>query len=109
MRRRGKVFCKGLFAGELEETEQGEFIFSYDHAYLVHPSARSVSLTLPLREQPYTAKRLFPFFAGLLAEGVLKELQCRDLKIDESDSFGRLLKTAGTETIGDVAVKEDAS
>lgn len=71
MKRSGKVFCKGLFAGELEETEQGEFIFSYASAYLAQPSARPVSLTLPLREQPYTAKRLFPFFAGLLAEGVL--------------------------------------
>ncbi|TXI79864.1 MAG: phosphatidylinositol kinase [Cupriavidus sp.] len=107
MKRRGKVFCKGALAGELGETESGEYVFAYDQAYLADPSARSVSLTLPLREEPYTAKRLFPFFAGLLAEGVLKELQCRELKIDESDAFGRLLKTAGSETIGDVTVRED--
>ena len=107
MKRSGKVFCKGVLAGELEETEQGDFVFVYDPAYLANPSSRSVSLTLPIREKPYTANRLFPFFAGLLAEGVLKELQCRDLKIDESDAFGRLLKTAGSETIGDVTVRED--
>lgn len=109
MSRRGLVFCQGRLAGKLEETERGKYIFSYDPAYLVTPSARPVSMTLPLRTQPYTAKRLFPFFAGLLAEGVLKEMQCRDLKIDESDTFGRLLKTAGHDTIGDVTVKEDVS
>ncbi|MBE2205564.1 MAG: HipA N-terminal domain-containing protein [Chthoniobacterales bacterium] len=107
MKRRGLVFCKGIFAGELEETEQRDFIFTYDPAYLANPSARSVSLTLPLRAKPYTANRLFSFFSGLLAEGVLKELQCQDLKIDESDAFGRLLKTAGSETIGDVTVRQE--
>lgn len=107
MKRQGKVFCRGRFAGELGETVDGKFVFAYDSDYLVHPSARPVSLTLPLRQEPYMADRLFPFFAGLLAEGVLKELQCRDLRIDEADSFARLLKTAGSETIGDVTVKED--
>ena len=107
MKRRGKVFCKGRLAGELGETEEGKFVFSYNQGYLVQPSVRPVSLTLPLREEPYTADRLFPFFYGLLAEGVLKEFQCRDLKIDETDAFGRLLKTAGGETIGDVTVTED--
>jgi len=109
MKRSGRVFCKGVFAGELGETEQGDFVFVYDPAYLANPSARAVSLTLPLRAKAYTANQLFPFFSGLLAEGVLKELQCRDLKIDEADAFGRLLRTAGSDTIGDVTVKEDPS
>lgn len=106
MKRKGKVFCKGRLAGELGETEQGGFVFSYDPAYLADSAARPVSLTLPLRQEPYTTERFFPFFAGLLAEGVLKDLQCRDLHIDENDPFGRLLKTAGSETIGDVTVTE---
>ena len=109
MKRRGKVFCKGVFAGELGETKEGNFVFAYDSAYLANPTARSVSLTLPLRGEPYSENRLFPFFAGLLAEGVMKELQCREFKFDESDAFGRLLKTAGSETIGDVTVREDVA
>lgn len=59
MKRRGKVFCKGRLAGELGETEEGKFVFSYNQGYLVQPSVRPVSLTLPLREEPYTAERLF--------------------------------------------------
>jgi len=107
MRRQGRVFCKGQFAGTLGETEQGEYVFAYDRDYLADPQARPVSLTLPLRRESHRSNRLFAFFSGLLAEGVLKELQCRELKVDESDAFGRLLKTAGSETIGDVTVEED--
>jgi len=107
VKRKGRVFCKGQLAGELGETDQGTFVFAYHSGYLNSPSARPVSLTLPLQQNAYTAEHLFPFFHGLLAEGVLKELQCRDLRIDEADAFGRLLKTAGSETIGDVTVTED--
>jgi serine/threonine-protein kinase HipA len=42
----------------------------------------------------------------MLAEGNIKEIQCRDLKIDPDDNFSRLLKTAHSNTIGSVTVKE---
>lgn len=106
MKRQGHVFCKGHLAGELAEREDGMFIFSYHSDYLALSSPLPVSLTLPLQKEPHVAKKLFPFFYGLLAEGALKELQCRKLKIDEKDVFGRLLKTTGGDTIGDVIVKE---
>ncbi len=106
MKRGGKVFCKGKLAGELSEMEDGKYVFAYDADYLAQPKAKPVSLSLPPRREPYVAKRLFPFFHGLLAEGVLKELQCRELRIDEDDAFGRLLRTAGSEIIGDVTVEE---
>lgn len=106
MRRKGKVYCGGKFAGLLEETQDG-VRFTYDAGYLVAPGARSISLTLPKRPAPYTAQVLFPFFFGLLAEGSLKEMQCRKLKLDEDDHFGRLLKTADCDTIGAVTVVEE--
>ena len=109
MKRCGKVFYKGAFAGELGEQEDGQFIFFYHSEYMLAPSASPVSLTLPLQKDAYVAKELFPFFCGLLAEGVLKDLQCRQLKIDENDVFGRLLKTAGSEIIGAVTIEEIAS
>jgi HipA-like protein len=46
------------------------------------------------------------FFSGLLSEGINKDIQCRLLKIDESDDFTRLIKTAGEDTIGAITVKE---
>jgi HipA-like protein len=75
-------------------------------AYLAASEARPISLTLPLRPEPYLALDLFPFFYGLLSEGSAKDLQCRALKIDPDDAFNRLIKTLHSDTIGSVTVRE---
>lgn len=106
MSRRGRVLCGSTLAGFIEEVPTG-YRFTYDAGYLASPGTRSISLTLRKRSEPYTAKVLFPFFFGLLAEGILKETQCRKLKLDENDHFGRLLKTANSDTIGAVTVVEE--
>jgi HipA-like protein len=103
--RSGQVLVNGNPAGELVE-ENGEYRFSYLETYLAERSSPPVSLTLPKRRQPFTAERLFSFFAGLLTEGMAMQLQCRQLKIDENDLFGRLLKTAHSDVIGNVTVHE---
>jgi len=104
--RKGKVYCGGMFAGRIEETADG-YRFTYDAGYLASPGTRPICLTLPKRAEPYTSKALFPFFFGLLAEGILKETQCRKLKLDENDHFGRLLKTSHADTVGAVTVEEE--
>ncbi len=106
MNRSGKVYCGGVLAGHIEELPDG-YRFTYDAAYLTSPKTHSISLTLPKRAEPFTSEVLFPFFFGLLAEGILKDTQCRKLKLDENDHFGRLLKTAGSDTIGNVTVMEE--
>ncbi len=106
MNRSGKVYCQERLAGRIEERPEG-YRFTYNTAYLALADASPVSLTLPLRSEPHESPVLFPFFYGLLAEGILKDTQCRMLKLDENDHFGRLLKTAGSDTIGDVTVEED--
>ena len=106
MNRRGNVYCGGTLAGLIEETADG-YRFIYDAGYLASAGTRPISLTLPKRSEPYTSKALFPFFFGLLAEGILKETQCRKLKLDENDHFGRLLKTSHDDTIGAVTVAEE--
>lgn len=105
MSRKTRVLNNGVLAGILEETRTG-FHFTYDTRYLGNPQAQAISLTMPKRELPYESETLFPFFHGLLAEGVTKDLQCSQLKIDERDYFGRLLKTAGGDTIGSILVEE---
>ncbi|MBN1673616.1 MAG: HipA N-terminal domain-containing protein [Kiritimatiellae bacterium] len=105
MNRKGRVLNRGVFAGVLQETDTG-FRFVYDATYLRDSQTRPISRTMPKREEPYESEHLFPFFHGLLAEGVAKEIQCRSLKIDERDHFGRLLKTAGHDPIGSVTVEE---
>ncbi len=93
-------------AGILEETEEG-YRFTYLPEYLADPDAPGISLTIPRRSEPMESRVLFPFFFGLLAEGALKEEQCRKLKLDEEDHFGRLIRTAGDDTVGAVTVHEE--
>lgn len=108
MHRKAKVFNYDVFAGTLEESARG-YCFTYANEYLTRADASPVSLTLPMRREPYTSQVLFPFFFGLLTEGAMKALQCKTLKIDENDHFGRLIRTAHTDTIGSVTVVKDTS
>jgi len=98
--RRGVVLVNGQRAGVISETDARTYRFVYDPTY----HAQAVSVTLPRRSAAYDSPDLFPFFAGLLAEGPLAENQCRELKLDERDFFGRLLATC-RDAIGAVTVE----
>ncbi len=104
--RTARIFSKGIPAGTLSETEEGQYIFQYDDAYLLDNQLKAISLAFPKRKEPYVADALFPFFCNMLSEGANKALQCRTLKIDENDAFGLLLATAGQDTIGAITLKE---
>ena len=88
---RGIVFHRNFKAGILEKTEGG-FRFYYLPEYLSSPDAEAVSLTLPLRAEPYESKKLFPYFMGLIPEGWLLDLTSRTLKIDPDNAFDLLLR-----------------
>lgn len=99
------VYNNGVLAGILEKAGQGDYRFAYDELYFTGDQP-AVSLTLPKSRKEYRATALFPFFYGLLAEGINKDIQCRLLRIDEEDDFTRLLKTTGEDTIGAITIKE---
>ena len=103
MGRVGKVYIQNHYAGTVEETDTG-YSFRYDKTYLEMENAVAVSLTLPMREEPYESKVLFPFFDGLIPEGWLLEVVTRNWKISYNDRFGLLL-IACRDCIGDVAVE----
>ncbi len=102
--RKGIVRVAGIRAGKIEETDTG-FRFSYESEYLNRPGTVAVSLTLPLRAEPFDSPHLFAFFEGLLSEGSLRNMQSRKYKIDENDSFGFLLQTTSADVIGNVTVE----
>ncbi len=106
--RRGIVSVDGQRVGILEETEGGSR-FTYDTARVQTPGAAAVSLTMPVRIEPYEAKGLLPFFENLLPEGWLLEIATSKLKIAREDPFGLLLATCA-DCIGAVEVRplEDA-
>ncbi len=103
---KAEIYNNGVLAGILEKKGPTEYSFVCDTVYWEETSLPAISLTFPKKRQTYESQTLFSFFAGLLAEGINKEIQCRLLKIDEQDDFTRLLKTAGEDTIGAITVKE---
>ena len=88
--RRAEIFYKDIPAGMLEENEDG-YRFVYFHEYLNRQDVEPVSLTLPLSEQPYCSKVLFPFFDGLIPEGWLLDVAVRNTDVSMLDRMGLLL------------------
>ena len=103
MTRTAHVFYQHRLAGTLTERDDGTCRFAYDPAFLEQGPA--ISLTLPLRREPYHSPTLFPFFAGLVPEGWYLRLTSAALKIDEKDTFGLLLHTC-QDCIGAVSLRE---
>jgi serine/threonine-protein kinase HipA len=102
---RAGVYNNGILAGVLEKRLDGSYLFDYEESYLQNEKNPSISLTLPRNIKRHESEKLFAFFFGLLSEGVNKNIQCRLLKIDENDHFGRLLLTAQEDNIGSITVK----
>ena len=103
--RRGIVSLAGQRAGVIEEIGRGPHTrFTYDPEWLKDKNAKPISLTLPLREEPYESENLHPFFANLLAEGWLLEVSSKRLKISKDDPFGLLLATC-RDCIGAVEIQ----
>jgi len=102
--RTGSVYVEDCYAGTLSETEDG-YRFAYDADYLSSENPRAVSLTLPLRDEPYDSSTLFSFFDGLIPEGWLLNVVTRNWKLNRKDRFGLLL-VACRDTIGNVTIQE---
>jgi HipA-like protein len=106
MRRKAEIYNNGQLAGILEKRENNLYAFRYDDSYFMNQNSYAISISLPKTKQEFTSPILFPFFFGLLSEGINKQTQCRLLRIDENDHFSLLLATAKSDTIGSITVKE---
>lgn len=106
--RRGIVCLAGTRIGVIEEMERegGGGRFTYDPDYAAQPSPIPISLTLPVRAEPYDWPRLHPFFENLLPEGWLRDIALRRLHLADSDLFGLLLATCG-DCIGAVEIQTE--
>ena len=97
--RKARVYLRAHYVGLLEELDRGHR-FTYDVAYIESDNPEPVSLTLPVRAEPYeTDRELHPFFDGLIPEGWLLQLALGVHKLELRDRFGLLLAT-GVDPIG---------
>ena len=89
--RRAQIKYKEHLAGILTETNEGEFIFQYEANYVKKYPSKFITFTMPVTITPYTDKRLFPFFEGLIPEGWLLDIAAKNWKINPNDRMGLLL------------------
>jgi len=101
---KAEIYFNHILAGILEKNENN-YTFSYDENYL-KSAFPAISFSFPKQSNLFQSNALFPFFSGLLSEGINKEIQCKAYQIDETDEFTRLLTTAKHDTIGAITVQE---
>ncbi len=101
--KRANIYYKDVLAGVLTEGDEG-YEFCYLPEYLALEGARPVSLTLPLRNEPYKNNVLFPFFDGLIPEGWLLDVALRNTDISILDRMSLLLLCCN-DCIGAVSVE----
>lgn len=102
--RRAKIYYADKLAGVLEENADG-YRFEYDKIYVVSNNPVSISLTLPLQNEAYHSKTMFPFFDGLIPEGWLLDITTEIWKINPRDRMGLLLVSC-RDCIGAVRVEK---
>ncbi|MBK9357686.1 MAG: HipA N-terminal domain-containing protein [Bacteroidales bacterium] len=88
--RKAEIKIHDITAGWLTQDEKG-YRFEYDPDYLKSKTPEPVSLTLPLKAEPFIGKVLFPFFDGLIPEGWLLEIAEKNWKLNPRDRMGLLL------------------
>ena len=60
--RSADVYYQDLLAGLLTETDDGEYSFIYNPDYVKRYPNKFITFTMPVRNEIYLDKRLFPFF-----------------------------------------------
>jgi len=99
---RAKVFQRDILAGRVAQLEGGQWSFAYESGYTGQP----VSLSLPVRLEPYLFADFPPFLDGLLPEGAQLEALLKQLKIDRRDCYRQLI-AVGQDVVGSLKVIEE--
>ena len=82
--------------------------FCYDAEYLISEYGRPVSISLPLREEAYSAEKTRCFFEGLLPEGFSRRAVANWIKADEDD-YLTILSVLGRECLGAIKIVEETA
>lgn len=93
-----------LLAGVLDTQPGVGEGFAYSEQWLSSPSPLPLSLSLPLREDRFSARQVRPYFEGLLPEGRPRAAAARELHLPAS-SYAKILAALGWECIGAITLK----
>jgi serine/threonine-protein kinase HipA len=98
------VYLHDSRAGLLERLDGAQLRFTYDPEWLA-AATTPISLSLPLREEPYEDTECRPFFTGLLPEGEFLRSIARTFHISADNPF-TVLREIGGECAGAVSLVE---
>lgn len=101
------VYLHDERAGILERLDGAELRFTYDRDWLA-AAETPISLSLPLREEPYRDPDCRPFFSGLLPEGDFLRSIARTFHISAENPF-TVLREIGGECAGAVSLAAPGS
>lgn len=94
MRTRLVVYIDNTVVGYLWLDKKRTFCFQYDENWL-QKCTIPLSLSLPLRSEPYLADESHSFFANLLPEQKVRHIVARNLGVSPQNDFGLLEKIGG--------------
>ena len=93
-------------AGIIEGTSGDDACFHYDESYIHNPDAGPISISLPKREEPFTATQTKNYFEGLLPEGFTRRTVAQWMHVDENDYLS-ILHGLGRECLGAIQIRSD--
>ena len=96
-----------LSVGRIEGESSSDACFFYTPEYLSRPDAVPVSVSLPLREEPYTALETRNYFEGLLPEGFTRRSVMQWMHLEEHDYLS-LLHGLGAECLGALRITQSS-
>jgi serine/threonine-protein kinase HipA len=97
-----EVFLREDGVGRLERLPQARLRFSYHPAW-IETEGQPLSLSLPVRPEPYEDDECGPFFTGLLPEGDFLRAVARAFHVSADNPFSVLAEIGG-ECAGAIAV-----
>ncbi len=96
------VYLHGSLIGVLDRRSQARLRFTYEGSW-VSGEQQPLSLSLPVRTQPFEHDECAPFFEGLLPEGDFLKAIARTLHVSADNPF-QLLTELGGECAGAISV-----
>jgi len=97
------IYLQNRLTGRLWLDARRRFVFRYESEWVNDQHATPLSLSLPLKKEPYADDSARPFFANLLPEGEIRRLIAQRFGLSEKNDFA-LLGQIGGECAGAVAL-----